>query len=378
MLKGIMFTVNKDKKEVSPVETRTFKQAGLEERKDLQEWIAKSPNIFGEELLIIQKEFDKFDKTAERFDLLALDKKGCLVIIENKRDTSDKNVVWQALKYGAYCSTLKTSQIISIYQNYLDKYDKGNAEEKISEFFDNDNIETLDLNAGENQRFILVAGKFPPEVTSTALWLIKNNIDVQCFKVALFSLKDDLLLNVSKIIPIPDAEDYMIRLAEKNVEEKQTAKTNSIKTGLHLKFWEKILSTFNKHNISNFSTRSPSELSSMRGGVIAIAQCEYQLHILKDSIRVRLYIDSSDSEENKQIYDSIHKEKELLEKNLGYEMIWNQNDNTRSCQISYSNSKKLDSYNEENWDEMIEWFVEHFQNIEKNVRSIIEKNGFHK
>ncbi len=373
-----MFTVNKDKKEVSPVETRTFKQAGLEERKDLQEWIAKSPNIFGEELLIIQKEFDKFDKTAERFDLLALDKKSRLVIIENKRDTSDKDVVWQAIKYGAYCSTLTKKQIISIYQDYLDKYDKGNAEEKISEFFDNDNIETLDLNAGENQRFILVAGKFPPEVTSTALWLIKNNIDVQCFKVALFSLKDDLLLNVSKIIPIPDAEDYMIRLAEKNVEEKQTAKTNSIKTGLHLKFWEKILSTFNKHNISNFSTRSPSELSSMRGGVIAIAQCEYQLHILKDSIRVRLYIDSSDSEENKQIYDSIHKEKELLEKNLGYEMIWNQNDNTRSCQISYSNSKKLDSYNEENWDEMIEWFVEHFQNIEKNVRSIIEKNGFHK
>lgn len=41
----------------------------------------------GEELLIIQKEFDGFDDTRERLDLLALDKDGNLVIIENKLTT---------------------------------------------------------------------------------------------------------------------------------------------------------------------------------------------------------------------------------------------------------------------------------------------------
>ena len=36
------------------------------------------------ELLVNKKEFSRFEDTKERLDLLALDKKGNLVIIENK------------------------------------------------------------------------------------------------------------------------------------------------------------------------------------------------------------------------------------------------------------------------------------------------------
>lgn len=43
---------------------------------------SKEPSSLGEELLIIQKEFDGFADTRERLDLLAIDKNGNLVIIE--------------------------------------------------------------------------------------------------------------------------------------------------------------------------------------------------------------------------------------------------------------------------------------------------------
>jgi RecB family endonuclease NucS len=46
--------------------------------------LAKTPEALGEELLIIQKEFDGFDNTCERLDLLAIDKDGNLVIIEKE------------------------------------------------------------------------------------------------------------------------------------------------------------------------------------------------------------------------------------------------------------------------------------------------------
>ena len=72
------------------------------------------PDALGEELLIIQKEFAGFDDTRERLDLLALDKRGQLVIIENKLDDSGRDVVWQAVKYAAYCSNLTKTQIIDI------------------------------------------------------------------------------------------------------------------------------------------------------------------------------------------------------------------------------------------------------------------------
>ncbi|MBN9678727.1 hypothetical protein [Salipiger bermudensis] len=49
-------------------------------------------------MLIIQKEFDGFGGTRERLNLLALDRGGQLVIIENELDDCRRDVVWQGLK----------------------------------------------------------------------------------------------------------------------------------------------------------------------------------------------------------------------------------------------------------------------------------------
>ncbi len=375
MLGITMFIVNKKKKEVFPLTKRTFKKEDLEERGDLQEWIANRPNIFGEPLLIIQKEFSGWDKTNERLDLLALDKNKRLVIIENKIDDSGKDVVGQAIKYGAHCSTLTTSQIISIYQKYLNKHDKGNAEEKISEFFNDADVEELVLNPDGNPRLILVAGEFPPEVTSTALWLIKNNINVQCFKVALFSLKKELLLNVSKIIPPPNAENYMVGLAEKNIEEKQTAKTVSANEERCLKFWRQALDVFKEQQINAFEDGNAYGKNLLARGA-GIARCRYHLYFQKEAIRIGLYIDRGSKKENKDIYDSIYKEKETLEKKLGYELNWDSDDNKKASVISYR--KEINSYDEKNWDDMIKWFAEHFQKFEKNMQPIIARHPLHK
>ncbi|HLM39878.1 MAG TPA: hypothetical protein VK434_09835, partial [Microvirga sp.] len=60
-----------------------FGELGLRERDHLQEWLAALPDALGEELLIIQKEFDGFADTRERLDLLALDKEGLLISTRN-------------------------------------------------------------------------------------------------------------------------------------------------------------------------------------------------------------------------------------------------------------------------------------------------------
>ena len=95
-----MYVINKRDNKLEPIEKTSFRAVGIKERKDLQEWIAKNPEVLGEELLIIQKEFDGFSDTHERLDLLALDKQGNLVVIENKLDDSGRDVVWQVLKYA--------------------------------------------------------------------------------------------------------------------------------------------------------------------------------------------------------------------------------------------------------------------------------------
>ena len=94
-----MFIVDEEHNEAISLAKTSFCDANKKERAHLQEWIAKNPVILGEELLIIQKEFIRFEDTKERLDLLALDKNGNLVVIENKIDNSGKDVTWQALKY---------------------------------------------------------------------------------------------------------------------------------------------------------------------------------------------------------------------------------------------------------------------------------------
>ena len=137
-----MYKIDPVHKTLTGLNTKTFRELGFWERFDLQEWLVHSPEVLGEELLIIQKEYRGFAYTDERLDLLALDKNGQLVVIENKTDDTGRDLVWQSLKYAAYCSALGKSEIIKLYQEYLDVHQPDEcAEDNIAEF-----LEGLDID----------------------------------------------------------------------------------------------------------------------------------------------------------------------------------------------------------------------------------------
>ena len=81
----MLFSVNVGTKTATAVPHVTLAQLQLRERYDLQEWILQNPSILGEELLVITSEYAGFDKTAERLDVLALDRQGALTVVELKR-----------------------------------------------------------------------------------------------------------------------------------------------------------------------------------------------------------------------------------------------------------------------------------------------------
>ena len=111
-----MYKVDIDNKRLIKLNEASFTKLGLKERFDIQEWIEKTPSILGENLLIIAKEYQLPSKT--RLDLLAVDKKANLVIIELKRDNSGSSVDWQAIKYCSYCSNFTHEEICQIYAEY--------------------------------------------------------------------------------------------------------------------------------------------------------------------------------------------------------------------------------------------------------------------
>ena len=371
-----MYILDEQTKELKEISETTFSENGLKERYDLQEWIDNNPRILAkelgaqEELLIIQKEFSEFDKTNERLDLLALDKKGNLVIIENKLDDSGKDVVWQALKYVSYCSALTQREIIEIYQNYLNK--KGlpvNAEDKIIDYLENENFS---LNTGNTQRIILVAKEFRPEVTSTVLWLRSNNIDIQCIKVVPYMWNQNLIIDVDKIIPVPEIEKFTIRVSLKDAEEKKNAITQNMNAELYSKYWAKLLECAKSRDFSLYDKRTGSQSCWISTGA-GLANIQYNLVLLKDKIRVELYINKESSDDNKKIFNLLKEEKDIIEDRFGAELTWELLEDKKASRISISSNDSFNRDDMANWDRSIDWHIENMKKFENSIKPSLEK-----
>ncbi|CUH77033.1 hypothetical protein [Tropicibacter naphthalenivorans] len=253
-----MYRIDRSGNRLQKLPETTLSDVSFRERDHLQEWIATDPLALGEELLIIQKEFDGFDGTRERLDLLALDKEGRLVIIENKLDDSGRDVVWQALKYAAYCSTMQKSEIVSAFQAYLDRYDPGtSASDSLCDFLGEETLDDVILNDGTGQRVIMVATDFRKEVTSTVLWLRDYGIDARCIKVKPYRLDDDVLIDLQQVIPPPEAADYMIRMAQKETEAKKTATMVSYQG--RMEYWGAFLEAYGDASDLIPPSRAPNQ-----------------------------------------------------------------------------------------------------------------------
>lgn len=357
-----MYLIDQKTNRVKKLDSQKFKEANFEERKNLQEWIANEPNIFNEELLIIQKEFDGFDNTQERLDLLALDKDGNLVLIENKLDDTGRDVTWQALKYASYCSTLKNEQIKDVFQKYLGL--EKNAEELIANFLNKKSFDEVDLN--NEQRIILVSGSYRKEVTSTVLWLRnKYLLNIKCFEVSLSSLNGQYILDIEQIIPAKkEVDDYMISISDKNREEI----TIKARTAKNLEFWTTFLASSNKTN-NIFESISPSKDSWIAKSLgSSIQLC---LVISKTFARTEIYLNKT-KQDNKKVFDQLFLQKTDIEKLLGVELLWDRIDNKNASRISFQ-LENVNIENKEDWDKMKLFFVEYSVKFEQCFKTFLEK-----
>ena len=371
-----MYTVNHQTNRISPVNKKSFSELGFTERKHLQEWLAHQPDALGEELLIIQKEFDGFDETRERLDLLAVDKDGNLVIIENKLDDSGRDVVWQVLKYASYCASLTKGQIVKIYQQYLDRYESVigeddlpntsvSAERRICEFLDAPDLDEAKMNLGNSQRVMLVAANFRKEVTSTALWLLGQGIGIQCFKVTSYAFGEQLLINIDQIIPTPEAKELMIGINAKEAEEKSTEVVLKNRHTVRREYWERALDAFQQSTCNLYNNINPSNDHWLSAGS-GLSGCHYDMVLLKKKLRVDLWLDRRTSEENKFLFDFLASIKDDIETEFGDPLEWLRLDDKKSSRVQFS--CEADGFNKDTWPKYVTWHLKYMGKLEQALK----------
>ncbi len=79
--------------QAQPLDQTDLAAAGFLERQDLEEWLIANPQIFGDDVIIITSEFDRWETSGgaarrDRLDILAIDSGGQLIIAELKRCSS--------------------------------------------------------------------------------------------------------------------------------------------------------------------------------------------------------------------------------------------------------------------------------------------------
>lgn len=368
-----MYLVDQKNNRIMNIEEKTFSELGFKERTHLQEWIAHNPSCLGEELLIIQKEFDGFDDTRERLDLLALDKSGNLIIIENKLDDTGRDVTWQALKYASYCSSLTKKQIKEIFEQYLNKEGfQENAEDNLVKFYDAVDYEELELNVGQSQRIIMVARNFRKEVTSTVLWLRNYKINVQCIKATPYKLGEQIFLDLDQIIPVKESEDFIIKITEKAEEENSAKSELKERHNVRLEFWNVLLSELSKNNFFTLFNNISTSKDNWIGAGAGVSGIAYNFAFGKNSARVELYISNEKAELNKFVFDKLYLKKESIEKDLGKALVWERLNEKKACRVR-SDITAISLYDKNQWDKIINFMITEMINLEKVFKEALKE-----
>ena len=234
-----IYVVDPATQETQKVEPVSFYDIGVTERDDLQRWVVKDPDLLGEPLLLVASEFNRFDKSSRRLDILALDAKGSLVVIELKLDTRGSLADQQAIRYAAFCSTMTIEDVVAAFAKFHG-LTREKACERIREFLGVEELPKL----GDRPRIILAGGSVEDrELTSCVLWLRGFGMDISCVELTPYRVPgtSQVILAPKTVIPIPEAQDYRVSV-ERGIEHTQcTAKKLA-----RARFWRSVAEEFNK------------------------------------------------------------------------------------------------------------------------------------
>ena len=204
---------------ITELEETTFGSQAITERADLQRLLKQQIEIVAPDTLIIAEEFCEWDESKRRIDLLGIDRETNLVVIELKRTEDGGHMELQAIRYAAMISAMTFTKAVEVYARYLKANSSSeDAEGAILEFL---NWDAPNEDAfGQDVRIVLVSAEFSKEITTSVIWLNDQGLDISCIRLRPYALDSRILLDVQRIIPLPEADEITIQIKKKAQESR--------------------------------------------------------------------------------------------------------------------------------------------------------------
>ena len=241
-----VYLIEDDK--ITPIPSTTFEEKKILERKHLQALLKSRPEVISPGTLIIAEEFGDWEDSQRRIDLLGIDQDANLVVIELKRTEHGGHMELQAIRYAAMISAMTFDKLVSHYDKYLkNNGDTRNARDSLADFLNWN--ESDDQALGQKIQIVLASAEFSKELTTSVLWLNEQGLDIRCVRMHPYDHDGQVLLDVQTIIPIPEAEEYQVKIREKRQKERAARESTRDFSKYDVTIGDTLYSNQNKRNL---------------------------------------------------------------------------------------------------------------------------------
>jgi hypothetical protein len=162
----------------------------------------------------------------------------------------------------------------------------------------------------ENVRIVLVSAEFSKELTTSVMWLNKQDLDICCVRIKPYADMNRVLVDVQRIIPLPEADDYTVRIKQKQAREKADREGERPSWEFRRRFWQALIQFLasNGHPWAEGKSTTKEPWISSRVGKSGI---EVNVGMARDSrMKVEIYC-ASDTD--KKLYEALLAHKTEIE-----------------------------------------------------------------
>lgn len=206
--------------ELTPIND-LMRVGGRTEVKDLEKWIRETPEILGEEIIIIGEQVDTKNGA---LDFLGIDKSGNLIVIELKRDQVPRKAIGQVIDYASNISNWTFEKLDRKCREFTKIY----LGDYLKNEFPSINWENITIN--QSQRILFVGTSINDDLQNMIEWLSDNcGLEINFINFSYGkSLNGEEIIATTAIIPdsvakkdkrmhIYDVEDHL-KLFPKNIK----------------------------------------------------------------------------------------------------------------------------------------------------------------
>jgi len=181
---------------------------------------------------------------------------------------------------------------------------------------------------------------------------------------------DQLFLNIEQIIPMKEAKDFMISIADKAFDEVEGVNQEKDRHKVRREFWTEVLKAIAAKS-SLFQNISPGTRSYI-GASSGVGGVRFNFAVGKSYGRAELYIDRGEREENKFIFDQLYERKESIEAAFGGMLTWERLDRARASFIKCEMPGSI--YDSDQWPTLIKFMTDAMVKMENAFKEPLAGN----